>query len=142
MTHQIFFPGRITDFNKYTNAERANRQYGAKMKTKTEAVLQKIIKVSNCPTFTKPVHVLFIWIEKNRMRDKDNIASAKKFVFDSLVKSKVLQGDGWRWVNGFGDGFLVDKAEPGILVTITDEIDLQGEKMLQLIVNKYRNEKG
>jgi hypothetical protein len=57
-------------------------------------------------------------VEKDRRRDKDNVASARKFVLDGLVLAKVLNGDGWRWIDGWWDRFSVNPDRPGVGVTI------------------------
>jgi len=64
--------------------------------------------------------LLFVWHEKNRRRDKDNIAFGKKFILDALVQAGILSDDGWRYVNGFQDTFLLAKgsAAEGVEVTL------------------------
>jgi len=69
---------------------------------------------------TKPVTAKFTWYEENRRRDKDNIAFAKKFIFDGLVKAGVLKGDGWDYVAGFSDDFKVDKHKPRVEIEIRE----------------------
>lgn len=69
---------------------------------------------------TKPVTIRFRWIEKNSRRDMDNIAFAKKFILDALVKKGVLQDDGWKWVRGFKDEFYIDKKNPRIEVELEE----------------------
>ena len=50
----------------------------------------------------------YLWVEKNKRRDKDNIAFAKKFIQDALVKEKVLENDGWAQIESWTDAFTVD----------------------------------
>jgi len=69
---------------------------------------------------TGPVIMHYTWYERTKRRDKDNIAFAKKFVQDALVKAGVLQGDGWAYIQGFTDNFDVDPAKPRIEVRITE----------------------
>ena len=73
------------------------------------------------PTFEKPVHVYFAWVEPNRRRDIDNIAFAHKFILDGLVDAGVLKGDSQKYVTGFVDLFRVDKDNPHVSILITDE---------------------
>lgn len=68
----------------------------------------------------QPVSLVFSWYEPNKKRDKDNIAFAKKFILDSLVKSRILQGDGWKYVDGFSDKFYVDKNSPRVEVEMLE----------------------
>ena len=72
--------------------------------------------------YSKPVYIAYTWIEPNRCRDKDNIAFAKKFIQDALVRNGVLKNDGWKEIDGFGDSFEVDKKNPRIEVEISDEV--------------------
>ena len=51
----------------------------------------------------------FTWTEPNRRRDCDNIASAKKFILDALVKMRVLENDTQKYVVGFYDIFEIGK---------------------------------
>ena len=51
---------------------------------------------------------------------KDNIAFAKKFIQDALVKSRVLKNDGWNDIDGFSDDFRVDKKRPRVEVRIEE----------------------
>lgn len=53
----------------------------------------------------KPCIVHFTWVEKNKRRDLDNIAFAKKFILDALVNEGILQDDSYRHVRGFTDSF-------------------------------------
>ena len=62
----------------------------------------------------------YTWVEPNRRRDKDNIAFAKKFVQDSLVRMGVLENDGWKQIEYFTDSFAVDPENPRVEVIIED----------------------
>lgn len=94
---------RLPGLNEYVNACRKNKYAAAKLKRETESEIIWFIK--RLPKFTKPVVVHFVWVEENKKRDPDNIAFAKKFVFDALVKAGKLKDDGQRWVKGFTDDF-------------------------------------
>ena len=110
--------GRLTDLNEYTNACRSHWSNGAKRKQETEEYIAW--QLTNKTTFTSKVFVTFHWYEKNRMRDKDNIAFAKKFILDAFVSQGILKGDGWAHVEGFKDCFYVDKKNPRVEVEITE----------------------
>jgi hypothetical protein len=76
----------------------------------------------------------YTWYEDDQRRDPSNIASGgRKCIEDALgpvrVKGKVvkngwMKGDGWKWVAGFSDEFVI-VSEPGdragVLVQITEE---------------------
>lgn len=77
---------------------------------------------------------IFIWSEKNKKRDKDNIAAGKKFIFDSLVSAGILKNDGWSEVICWEEHFLVAdgvKYKEGVYVVI-EEVTPQTENK-----NKY-----
>ncbi len=59
------------------------------------------IKPVKCADFT------FIWTEQNKRRNKDNIASAKKFILDGLQAAGVIENDGWKQINTLRDEFRV-----------------------------------
>lgn len=67
------------------------------------------------------VKLQFLWVEKNRKRDPDNVAAGgRKLVLDGLVKAGVLPGDGWEHVAGWVDAFEANKSAPGVWITIVD----------------------
>ena len=117
----LIIPGRFPSLNDYIAAERRNRHIAAKMKRDETKRVADIAANSDMPTFQKPVHVYFTWVEPNRRRDIDNIAFAHKFILDGLVKAGVLNGDSQKYVTGFVDLFRVDKDNPHVSVLITDE---------------------
>jgi Holliday junction resolvase RusA-like endonuclease len=55
--------------------------------------------------------VRFEWHEKTQRRDADNIASAKKYILDALVKCGVLEDDSRKYVKGFYDTIIDDKED-------------------------------
>lgn len=122
MTVNLMIPGRLPGLNEYIKAERGNRQAAAKLKRETEVLIGWCIRQQlRGVSFGKPVVMRYRWIEPNRMRDKDNVAFARKFVQDALVKAGVLHGDGWTWIEGFTDEFSVDANSPRVEVEISDE---------------------
>ena len=58
----------------------------------------------------KPIWIDFLWTEKNKRRDYDNISSlGRKFVLDAFVASGKLPDDNRKYVTGFSDSFEVGK---------------------------------
>ena len=74
------------------------------------------------PRFTNPVWIHFHWIEENRKRDLDNIASAKKFILDTMVNMGILKNDSWRYIAGFNDTFEHGDSNKVILYIDEEEI--------------------
>ena len=61
----------------------------------------------------------FEWHERTKKRDADNIASAKKFILDALVKNGVLVDDSRKYVKGFYD-VVVDDTEDFVKVELVE----------------------
>jgi len=123
--YKFTIPGTLPGLNEYINAERGNRYQAAKLRRQTEEMIvmciweqmpglvsQYVVEIS------EPVHIEYHWYEPNRRRDKDNIAFAKKFVQDALVKAGVLANDGWQEIVSFADRFGIDKDNPRVEVVI------------------------
>lgn len=116
----------LPNLNDYTKATRSKINASAGMKKKTEKVIMKeaVEQLGGWKT-DKPVFIIFRWVEKNKRRDHDNVAFAKKFILDALVKAGILKGDGWKHVTGFLDTFDIDEENPGVEVCIVEVGDEQ-----------------
>ena len=102
---RLMFPFALPTLNEYINAERTNRYMAASIKKNTEQKLMLFIRGQTRESFNEPVFIKYRWIRKDARHDKDNIAFAKKFVQDALVKAGVLPNDGWKNIIGFKDEF-------------------------------------
>ena len=94
---------KLPSLNEYVDACRTNAFKAAKMKKDIETQIAWFIL--KMPKFEKPVTIHFHWIEGNKRRDYDNIAFAKKFILDAMVKMKKLKDDNRKCVTGFTDSF-------------------------------------
>ena len=94
---------KLPSLNDYVRECRRSPFAGAKMKKQTEEGIMWYL--SKLPQFKNPVWIRFHWTEKNDKRDYDNIAFAKKFILDALVKMGKLKDDNRRCVAGFEDTF-------------------------------------
>lgn len=118
---KLIIPGQLPGLNEYINAERSSKYQGAAMKRQAEHTIIMCIKQQlRGVRFDRPVHMTYRWIEPNMRRDCDNIAFAKKFIQDALVKAGVLENDGWAQIAGFADLFEVDKSRPRVEVEIRE----------------------
>lgn len=115
---KITIPGTLPNLNDYIKACRGNKYAAASMKNQAEHII--ILCAKRAKKFSAPVFIKILWVEPNKKRDKDNIAFAKKFIFDGLIKAGVLQGDGWQYIEGFSDTFRVDKKNPRIEIEIEE----------------------
>lgn len=121
-THRFVIQGRLPSLNDYIRAERSGYHAANNMKQECQ---QQIISAARCARLRrikKPVYIVYTFFEKNRRRDKDNVAGvAHKFVQDGLVQAGILSGDGWDYVTGFQDNFYIDGKNPRILVELIEE---------------------
>lgn len=90
------------------------------MKFESEKII--IMQIRDRRTVEGVVTVHFTWHEKDRRRDKDNVAFAKKFVLDALQKCGVLRNDNNQVIAGFTDSFRY-----GEDYGVTVEIEVLGE---------------
>lgn len=125
MEYKFVINGTLPGLNDYLKAERSfskGHSCGNDMKQKFQMLICKAIQAQLKRLRAKPpVSLHYVFYEPNRRRDVDNIAAvAHKFVQDSLVKTGVLENDGWREIEGFSDCFYVDKNNPRIEVTIKE----------------------
>lgn len=119
--YRLVIPGMLPGLNEYINAERRNKYQAASMKKQAEHLVITLCRSQlKGVHIDKPVFIRYKWIEKNRRRDKSNIAFAKKFLEDGLIKAGVLDNDGWNNIVGFADEFDVDAKHPRIIVTIQE----------------------
>ena len=117
--YTLTIPGSLPGLNEYINDERTSRHKAAKLKAQVQDVIAWHIRRDlRGLHFSFPVVMSYTWIEKDRRRDKDNIAFAKKFIQDALVETGVLRNDGWKEIEGFMDDFQVDKNKARVEVKI------------------------
>lgn len=107
MAIKIVIPGELVDLNKYINAERTNKFLAAKIKKQETDVCYLATRKYKKLNPEKRYKANFAWFTKDKRKDPDNIAFAKKFVFDGCVKSGFLRKDGWSQIAGFSDTFQV-----------------------------------
>lgn len=122
MRYTIVIPGKLPGLNEYISACRTRPQAGAALKKKAERDVSICIRSFMKGAKVKPpVHITYMWREPNARRDLDNISSfGRKVIQDALVKCGVLDNDGWKYINGFTDHFVVDKRDPHITVIIEE----------------------
>jgi len=112
--------GTLTDFNKYSTAERTHRNKAATIKKdETERVWVECLDQKLKPLTKYPVRIQFDWFMPNKTLDPDNISFAKKFILDGLQTAKVFENDGWKQVKGFSDDFHIDKENPRVEITFS-----------------------
>lgn len=116
--YSAHIPIKLPGLNEYVRACRANRFEGAQMKKDNEEAIAFFIR--GLPELRGPVRITFAWTEGNARRDLDNVAFAKKFILDALVKTGKLPNDDRRHVLGFTDTFGTVPGVWGVSVIIDD----------------------
>ena len=111
---RVDLPIKLPSFNDYIAECRRNKYAGAKMKKQCEEEI--LLFMRHLPKLKKPVRIIFIWVEDNKRRDFDNIAFAKKFILDAMVKGGFLEDDNRKCVTGFVDKFAYAKNAKVILL--------------------------
>ena len=104
----------IPTLNEHDNANRGNRYGGASMKKKATNLCAVYVKQAMNKGFKfddLPVNLKFDWYVKNRRKDKDNIAFAKKYIFDGMIQAGLIDNDGWKQIGNWEETFDVDKDE-------------------------------
>lgn len=121
---KIVIPFALPGLNDYIAAERQHRQKAAKMKRELQSHVLMILRRQLRRPLKEPVTMHYLWVEKDRRRDKDNIASfGRKVIQDALVQGHYLRNDGWNNIVRFSDDFTVDKARPRIVIDIKEADD-------------------
>lgn len=103
---------KLPSLNDYILACRANRYKGAQFKRDVEELIgwnirQALAKKTLQPT-SDPLTVNFVWHEKTKRRDADNIASAKKYILDAMQKQGIIPNDNRKYIRGFMDIIIDD----------------------------------
>lgn len=118
MRQTFEIPGRFVGLNEFYRMNPYD-QHKVKREHDNRVVLcARAAKVRPCKGRIK-YHVL--WVEENRRRDLDNVAFAKKFIQDGLVKAGVIKNDTHHEIAGFSDSFAYDAKNPRIVVTLEEE---------------------
>lgn len=121
MNGQLWIDGPLPGLNDMIAAAHRRRGkwdgYGA-LKREWGNTIYLLAKSARLEHVESPVTVSFVWKERDRRRDIDNVAAASKFVLDALVKAGVIDGDGQQHVKSIEHFFGVDKQKPGVLVWV------------------------
>ena len=112
--------GRMPGLNEFIKAHDKDYHKGNHTQQRETDRAAWCAKAAHVPRFEGPVVVSIEWYEPNRRRDLDNVASAKKFILDGLVRAGVLANDDQRHVAGFTDTFHIDRERPRIVVSIIE----------------------
>lgn len=112
---KLTIQGELTDLNTFINALKRNKFVGQKIKNdETDRVAWEVAIQKAKPITKYPVLIHYKWYSKNARKDTDNVAFAKKFIKDGLVRAEILEDDSRKFVAGFSDRFYIDKENPRV----------------------------
>ena len=94
---------KLPSLNDYIRWCRGSKFLAAKKKAQIEEEIG--LHLAKMPKWSKPIRIHFHWIESTKRRDLDNIAFAKKFILDAMVKYRKLRDDNRKCVTAFVDSF-------------------------------------
>lgn len=126
----FFIPGILPGMNEVIAAAkqihirggiRVGDNYSLLKRKATDRISAVIFEAKITPVEALTLDIL--WIEKNKRRDPDNIASGIKMILDALVETQIIKNDGWRYNKGWVNNFKVGTPH-GVEVTIC-EVKLQ-----------------
>lgn len=121
MKAKITVNARLPGLNDYILECRRNPYSGAQMKRVAQEQCEWSAKQQCRVRFKKPVRIHYKFYEKDRRRDKSNIAAfGVKVIEDALVELQIIHDDGWKYIDGYTLDFGIDKARPRVEIEITD----------------------
>ncbi len=116
--YKVKIPLKLPSLNDYVKACRTNKHVGNQMKQQVDDDIMWFVK--SLPVFKNPIKIHFVWVEGNTRRDYDNIAFAKKFILDAIVKAGKLKDDNRKYVIGFTDDFDYKKNDWAVYLFIEE----------------------
>ena len=118
MEQTFEIPGRFVSLNEFLDMHYHDRKTTKREHDVRVACAAMAAGVRPCGRrITYHVH----WVEENRRRDLDNVAFAKKFIQDGLIKAGIISNDTHHEIAGFSDSFGYDSKNPRIIVTLKEE---------------------
>ena len=122
MTQALWIPGPLPGVNELIAAAKSGHGRGnayARIKAAWMEAIWIRAKVTRMKPMVGAVRLSFLWVERDRRRDPDNVAGGgRKLILDGLVKAGVLTDDGIDEIRSWVDTFAVDKTSPGVRVEL------------------------
>jgi len=118
---QIIIPHIFPGMNDFIEANRTYSGRWNKGNSMKQADQRRIMEYLPEIRLKRPVRLHYVFYERNKRRDLDNISGYFHKVFqDALVQAGVLENDGWRQIRGYRDDFRVDPTFPRVEVTVEE----------------------
>lgn len=108
----IVIPGELPDLNEFIKATNKHRIIGANLKKEADETVYYASIKHRGHAIEPPYRFAFKWVLKDKRKDYDNVAFAKKFVLDGLQQAGIIEQDSQKFVKGFSDDFEIDPKNP------------------------------
>lgn len=122
---KVKIPMKMPTLNDFIDACKIQRGSWNKGNSIKQSYQQQLYYyLYNLPVLKPPVRIHFVWIEKNKRRDLDNVSAiGRKFILDTLQLAGKLKNDNLNYVVGLSDGVMFD-SDYGVIIEITEEAKL------------------
>ena len=121
--YKITIPLELPTMNEMIAAAKKGRRgyqpYSVMKKEYTNLCAMYTKKVIKKP-IDNPIFLEITWYCKNKRKDMDNVASAKKFILDGLQQAGAIKNDGWKEISGWTEKFEIDKNNPRVEIIINE----------------------
>lgn len=111
MKQKLVINGRLPGLNEVVDTARRNKNMSAAQKKLYTGIVAWSCKACKLKPVEGLSNYFFIWYCKDRRRDKDNIMSSQKYIFDGLQEAGIIVNDGWFQVGNITHKFLLDNNE-------------------------------
>lgn len=113
----LIIPARLPSLNDMIHAMNHNKYAGNSLKRRTQRQIADLLTMT-CKTLPEGGWWYFEWHEYNKLRDPDNVFSARKFIFDALQEMNIIGNDNHRYVKGTHDEVFYDTTEETTYIKI------------------------
>lgn len=117
MTQKLFIKGRFPGLNEIIAVAKQSPYEYSKLKRNWTGIVYYEILRANLRKM-KTAFIRLIWHEQDHRRDPDNVAVAKKFIFDGLVDSGILDTDSRKAIVGWDEKVVYGAKVQGVEVEL------------------------
>ena len=119
---RIVIQGRLPGLNELIASWGRPWYIGEGIKKRASQQVKLEIMAMRLKPFTKSIRVHFIWIERDKRRDRDNVTGGGSKVFmDAMKQIGLIKNDSRKWVEDIThDTTQIDKTNPRVEVLITE----------------------
>lgn len=123
---QFFIPYVFPSMNQVIDNTKQHWSKYSKKKEMYQGKVCWVIKFAKLKPM-ETVVIEFVWHEKNKRRDPDNIGGfGRKVILDALVDMGILKNDGWGQVKGISETFTIAKPlYPGVMVILKNSSSIR-----------------